>query len=412
MVDKHFQTDTQATVETKDSSKLSCCCHQEAPLYLTKSTHGDGWGVFSRYPLREGQFVELAPLLLRFHEDDPSTEKVLKDTVLNNYHYEYGPSHFVLSFGHMLYFNHSSACPNIKYCQLGSQPDVDSLDDAVGLGYYALCNIDAHVELLCDYGGSEWFRDRGLDLVEDTNDETSGALVDSNSPQVISSRIDNDTVLCSKLYGGYTEKCIHRVVDCHTVDFECSPYNLKSLYSMGNFFMAEDPTGFGNVVCRQDVNEGETLEVAPVLLLPKTSVEGSILETIVINWEDLECSKEIAGLDVTSVMTCQEDKDDRSIAKVSLSSKHVKLEETVMLALAGNLSLMAREPTNYNARFVVEQDPFNSYGFVLRLFATKSIRQGERITVKLPSLSRASRERFAEELALTGQPITSYLLAE
>ncbi|MCU0316158.1 MAG: hypothetical protein MUC92_06160, partial [Fimbriimonadaceae bacterium] len=59
---------TSATDNRRDFKGGSSC--RDASLYLAKSTNGDGWGVFSRYPLYQGQFIEVAPLFLRFPEDD------------------------------------------------------------------------------------------------------------------------------------------------------------------------------------------------------------------------------------------------------------------------------------------------------------------------------------------------------
>jgi hypothetical protein len=399
---------TSATDNRRDFKGGSSC--RDASLYLAKSTNGDGWGVFSRYPVYQGQFIEVAPLFLRFPEDDPTTEKVLKDTMLNNYHYEYLPSYFVLSFGYMLYFNHSSSSPNIKYCQLGSEPDVDNLDNSVCLAYYAVCDIDAHVELLCDYGGSEWFIDRGIALVESEND------VSANSDP--SPTCSKPRHLFSKLYGGYNEKCTRKVIDCcPDNELDDSICDFDSLLSTPHFLEAQAAsrpvsTGFGNVICRQDVKKGETLEVSPVLVLPKRSVEGSILEALTINWEDLECSQEVVSQEFTKIMIHQESDNDASITKVSSSTKEAKLNVTVILPLAGNLSFIARNLTDFNARMSVELDPFNKSGFLLRLEATKPLWQGDKITAALPPLSGALTTRVIEELALTGQPILCDLISE
>jgi SET domain len=411
-------------VEKSDASAVTSNEPRRKPLlYLGRSSNGEGWGVFSSQNISRGEIIELAPLLLRFPEEEP---EVLKGTILNNYHYEYWAwngvtteSQFVLSFGYMLYFNHSSQ-PNIKYQQFGKEPDIDNPGNAVGLGYYALCDVPAHVELLCDYGGPGWFQDRGVTLVDVPKDQplTTRSLkkhhLDSTNESVRMDRSDTDLILSSNVYSGYNSRTVQKVAECHS-DAECDPfpYNLDSMKSC--LFSIEDQSlqsGFGSVICREDVEEGATLEVVPVLVLFKSAVMGTLLETIVMDWKDLEYSHSVVPGNVVKVTISEDAENDQNTPPVRCSTKIAGMDETVLLALAGNLSLLWRSMTEFNSRLVVDQDEYNDSGFLLRLVATSQIRTGEIVVVKMPSFSPASIERMVEELALTGQPVVPDLISE
>ena len=405
---------------------------RQSNLYLAPSSQGDGWGVYSYKDLTMGDIVEFAPMLLRFPEDQPA---ILKDTILNNYHYEHWAwngvayvSQFVLSFGYMLYFNHSSK-PNISYQQFGREPDLDEPDNSVGLGYYAVCDIPAHTELFCDYGGSEWFKDRGLELVdadEPTVDHhildhrvtvihgTSPLLVKPSLKTTELTRPNPDKILYSKLYGGYNKKAFERVRNSHDEEFDLPPYNLDSW--MPNLFSLDEVnekgintsecTGFGNVVCIENIDIGDTLEVVPVLVLSKSIVKGTIAEPLVLEWKDLESLPDRdLGDDVRSVLFPEIVKENL-VSKVKFSKRDLARDETVIFGLAGSLSLIDRSMDEYNACCFVERDPCNDGGFLVRVTATKSIVSGEKVVVKLPAFSQKNLEKIIEELALSGQPVT------
>lgn len=391
---------------------------KRAPLYLAPSSNGDGWGVFSSQPISKGDIVELAPLLLRFSEEN---SEVLRSTILNNYYYQYwawngvhSESQFVVSFGYMLYFNHSSR-PNIKYQQFGREPDIDNPGHAVALGYYALCDIPAHVELLCDYGGPEWFQERGMMLIDEESDPLSFCTnVNRMSPGEYKRIPEADHILTSKLYSGYDDKAIEKVTESH-VDGECEvlPYNMDSMHSNAPSRISQlECSGFGSVRCTQDVKEGETLEVVPALVLPKSNIEGSLLETIATHWEDLEVSHNRLSSDNSiKVVLSDEVNDLERIAWVRPRSKMASLQDTVFLALAGNLSLLWRSLSDHNSYLVVESDKCNESGFLLRLVASRPIRLGERVVVKLPAFSSISMEMIVEELALTGQTVVPEMIS-
>ncbi|KAG7367197.1 nuclear protein SET [Nitzschia inconspicua] len=403
--------------EINDPKETFTEAPRRARLYLAPSSHGYGWGVFSLKHISKGDIVELAPLLLRFPEEN---SEVLKATILNNYHYEYwawngvsSECQFALSFGYMLYFNHS-AQPNIKYQQFGKEPDVDNPSRAVGLGYYALCDISPHVELLCDYGGPEWFQDRGMTLVaEQTNLQSCGGTRTSWDQAAILKRDSSDVILSSKLCSGYNDNTISKLVESH-VDggFEIPPYNLESLRS--RLFSSEtqpSSLGFGSVICTENTEEGETLEAVPILVLLKSAVKGSLLETITVEWKDLDFTKDLCPNDIVKVVVSEEVDEDRSTARVRSVTKDVDIHETVLLALAGNLSLLRRSLVGYNSRLVVEHDKYNAYGFLMRLEAIGRIRSGEQVVVKLPEMSSSSIDRVVEELALTGQLVIADLIS-
>jgi hypothetical protein len=159
---------------------------------------------------------------------------------------------------------------------------------------------------------------------------------------------------------------------------------------------------YGNVMAKERVDAGETLEYSPALVISKEYVQTSTaLDAIVIQWN---CLEPPVGIKTVSVQY-QPD----SMCFEAHPKRQMPIEETVLLPLAGSIALLSRNLTNFNARIDVEPDEYNKDSFCLRVVATEPIEVGQVVTVKLPP---PPTESLVEELALTGQPIAPSLLSE
>jgi hypothetical protein len=221
------------------------------------------------------------------------------------------------------------------------------------------------------------------------------------------------------LYGGYNKNAYERVRNSHGEEFDLPLYNLDSwlphLFSLDEISeknINSEYTGFGNVICREHVDIGGTLEVVPVLVLSKQIVKGTIVEPLVIEWKDVEPLPDSdLGDDVRSVLFPEIVKENH-VSRVKFSKRDLARDETVVFGLAGSLSLINRSMDEYNACCFVERDPCNDGGFLVRVVATKSIASGEQVVVKLPAFSEKNLEKIIEELALSGQPVTMDVSSE
>ena len=459
-------------------------------FYLQQSSNGYGWGVFAGKDFNRGEIVLMAPMFLRFipsssspnnnsqnhgdYDDDDYDDDdcpVLQATVLNHYHYEYwawvdGVTHerqYQLSFGYMLYFNHSSFRSNIRYCHFGKEPDLDNPSNSVGLGYYALRDIWKGEELLTDYGGPEWFSGRGIELVEkasttrvshDVSNDTSkpNNFNKAYDKKMLPSTIEHSSssasrILISKLYSECDFATRRRICNCHHDALDDPPYDLRSYCLFDddddhcknidadddNFHNHDDNEGvdqhaschtgnnpeettnigYGNIICRQGIcHAGETLEIAPALVLPRRRVIGTILEPLTIDWEWIVSA---AIPTKVKVMICSSAeasvRTDGSKSKVAGTKSdlvEMSVRDTVLLSLAGCISMVARDPdaTKYNAELEVEDDPYNSNGYLIRLVSTRSIAAGESVVVNLPK-DPEHISKIVEEIVLTGQKLIS-----
>lgn len=376
-----------SSVESPSSSfqedRSSLSPWQKTSLCLAPSNNGAGWGVYACRSFSKGDIVEVAPLFLRFEDHS----KVMKETIFQNYHYEYwswtGVTHEfsnVISFGYNLYYNHAPA-PNIHFCKFGYEPDMEQSDRAAAVGYYAIRDIEVGEELVCDYGGSEWFQSRGITLIEKPLSEQPPNLFESLKKYR------------SKLHSGIGMTNFQKVMGCHQEPTELTPYRMESIMP----FMSPMAASYYNVVAKERADVGETLEFAPALVLSKEYSQNTLLVPFAIAWHDLEP----IGIDNIRI---QVDDEHEASTQVLLP-----VEETCLFPLAGSMGLLTRCLKSSNARMHVEPDACNENSFCLRVVATKAIETGELVTVHLP---RPPMSTLIKELALTGQPLASSILSD
>jgi hypothetical protein len=157
---------------------------------------------------------------------------------------------------------------------------------------------------------------------------------------------------------------------------------------------------YENVVAKERVDVGETLEFSPALALSKAYIQNTLLEPFVVSWNDLDP----IGIENVSI---HHEIDDEHFAPPT--QQLLPVEETALFPLAGSIGLLARSLTNFNTRMFVEPDEYNEDSFCLRIVATKAIEIGEVVKVHLP---RPSTTSLVDELALTGQPLSLNIMSD
>jgi hypothetical protein len=271
-----------------------------------------------------------------------------------------------------------------------------------------------------------------------------------------SSSASMSRMLVSKLYYECDKTIRRRIFDCHDDVHDEPPYDLHS-YSypkdvdgdgdgQKDDFDADQTAltsiniatttsiGYGNVVCLQDITgAGEILEEIPVLVLPRREVSGTLLEPIMIDWEWITSSTSPTTCDspqtsTVNVMICSamthdndsknrrngDDKDSQLSNSAVTRSDLVEMKqcETVLIPLAGCVSMIARNQSTYNSAVEVEYDPYNASGYLIRVVSTRSISVGETIVVNLPQQHPDKLSWIVEELVLTGQKIVPTMIIE
>jgi hypothetical protein len=366
---------------------------QQTSLYLAPSP-GTGWGVYAGRSFSKGEIVEMAPMLLRF----PVQSRLLKQTVLDNYHYEYwtwdGNSHVEctnLSFGFSLLYNHAPN-HNIKYYKFGAEPDVQDPGRSVAMGYYAMRDIQKGEELVCSYGDETWFRQRGMEMID-----LSDANNNEENQDKIAQRLQGgwlDAYEC-KLHSGYGLRRVRTICQHKNIfdDFEhAKAYDLESYLPQLPSFDA----GYQRVTVKQRAVPGDIMQIAPVLVLSKYLVKDSLLEPLSLYWNELN----MVPLGLTHLPVLDINELGYRIHKPT------PVEDTVLGLLAGSVGLIARSTTDYNCRLEVDKDFYTSDSFIVRVVATQTIEVGEIVKVNLKeTASQEIKNALIEELVLTGQPI-------
>ena len=394
--------------------------------YLAPSRQGYGWGVFALRSFQQGDIVDVAPMFLLLDLED-NRAKIVKETVLNNYHYEYWAwdgiqgvtnRYSMISFGMTLYYNHQSSPddinskagppsprrrgPNIEQRKIGREPDMECFDRGVAIIYYALRDIEEGEELLVDYGGSNWFKGRGMEeIISDNPNETT-----TSQHQELENQHDFMRKLSGKVLYGYHQDAYHRVLKYLNEEFqEVQPFQLETILP----FLPTQKVCFGQVRAQSLFQPGDTIEYVPVLLLPRNLVRSTLLEPLAIDWEDMdELSRTFQnnhGRPDRVMVQYQPDLEDTATisTKIDLSTN-----ESVFLALAGSISMMARackadKMAQYNAKLQIEDDMYNPDGYCIRVVACQPISPGERIILGV-SKAEVVTEDITQELCIRGQP--------
>jgi uncharacterized protein YceK len=378
---------------------------KENYLYMAPSNHGKGWGVYAAKSFRKGDVVELAPMWVGFEAVEP----LMFQTILNNYHAERwewdGTTHHsktVLIFGPNHIFNHGHDHEqNIKLLQMGD-------DDAVAFGHYALRDIAMGEELLANYG-SQWFAARGLHQIRVGQEEVNDPVMDKSSSSSSSSLPTNITdewkeLYTSKIYAGHGKENCHSLVYSRDSDYNMIPYIRQRMTSM--------ESGYLNARAKVPItNAGTLLEILPALLMPKHMVLDTLLEPIVLFWNDLEPSSFVnPDLFPKTVPVLSQIHAPSGIFHDTVQLDRV--EETVLLPLGGSLAVLERttsdDPADYNCRLEgITPDPWNENAFTIRIVATKPIEVGERLVLKLAgnSASPQSLIDLWDFLVETRQPL-------
>ena len=410
--------------------------------YLAPSRNGYGWGVFSCKAFQKGDIVDVAPMFLRVDLEELRL-RVLKETVLNNYHYEYWGwdgirgkecQYSMISFGMTLYYNHQSppppshewknknhrldddnptpstkhpAGPNIEQRKVGKEPDMDFPDRAAAIIYFALRDIEPGEELLVDYGGSDWFRGRGMHEIttnDDDGDELAkeGATNAENEHQETQHKLMQE--LSGKIYGGYHQEAFRRIMGSLDEDFLIDnplPFRLDTIVDR----LPTDKACFGRVTARARIQQGETIEYVPVLLLRKDWVETSrLLHPLAFSWQDVADHNFSEGGRPSHVQVQYQPDTEHIVPSTKVK---IRIEDTVFIALVGTTSLMARAPQHeaiHNAVLQVEPDPYNEDGFCFRVVACLDIEPKQRIVLGVNRWNPTWMEAIVQELCLTGQP--------
>lgn len=409
-----------------------------ARSYLAPSRNGYGWGVYASQAFQKGDIVDIAPMFLRIDLEEHRAP-VLKETILNNYHYEYFGwdgirgkvcQYSMISFGMTLYYNHQSPppkktsssknrreddsiteCvggPNIEQRKVGMEPDMDFPDRSVAIVYFALRDIEAGEELLVDYGGSDWFKGRGMREIVTTTTTSPNDNPDQNlADQIKESQSKQHKLmqeLSGKVYGGYHQQVFRSVMDCLDEEARaCNPFRLETIVDQ----LPSDKSCFGSVSASKHIEKGETIEYVPALLLRKDLTESTLLEPLAFSWQDMdETSPAFAtGRPIQVNVQYQPDLDKA----VTSTKVQIPTEQSVLFALAGTISLMARASRQdgaFNAVLHVETDPYNEDGFCVRAIACHAIVPGDRIVLGVSGWNPSLTETIVEELCLTGQPFS------
>ena len=363
--------------------------------------------------------MEVAPMFLRVALEDDRA-KVLKETVLNNYHYEYWYWDGVLgkeclydmiSFGMTMYFNHENpgpsdeTGPNIEQRKVGREPDLEFSERSVAIVYFALRDIEPYEELVVDYG-SGWFAERGMTAIGRIS--TLHVSMENESKELKQLH----TIMkasSAKLVFGYNCETFRRVIASQKVEDDHEEPRLYQLETAFSMLQATNAC-FGCVTASQKFVTGETLEFVPSLLLPRSLIESTILESLTFSWDDMDdASPALIKLKQSPSVFVQHQPDvETTTPEPRMLPTHI--DDSVLLVLAGGISMMARcervkGRASFNTTLLVEEDPCNGHGYCIRATATRQIACGERIVVGVNS--RIPPDEVYTELCLTGQPFRS-----
>ena len=112
-------------------------------LYI-KNVAEKGRGVFAAKPIRKGDIVEAAPVIVIPDED----VDLIDQTAMADYYFKWGESHFALVLGYGSLYNFSEL-PNLSF-------EVDLINEV--MIYRAIKSIKKDQELTVHYQCDLWFK--------------------------------------------------------------------------------------------------------------------------------------------------------------------------------------------------------------------------------------------------------------
>jgi uncharacterized protein len=396
-------SETEATVLTRmeeDHEYPMLESWQENYFYMAPSTNGKGWGVFAAKAFQKGDVVEVSPMWVSFENHD----LVVEGTILNNYISDLwesdGTTSTALLFGYSHMFNHGHKNKqNIRLTQFG-----DGMDMAFGIS--AKRDIAPGEELLSNYG-SDWFTTRGLHLVVDKeehplDDEEAHS---SNTATKLTPRIEDAEwreMYTSKIFAGHGGHNYQALTNSEDTAYDMEAYIRNRV--------GPQEAGYRNARAKVPIREaGTLLEILPALLVDKEMVVGTLLEPIVLFWNDLESSSVLDHGPEMVHFFHPSSETEWAREEYVLD----RFEETVLLTIGGNLALLERtvsdDPDDYNCRLDgIVPDSSNKNAFTIRIVATKPIEVGERLVLKMAGMSASleARHELWNLLVETGQPLT------
>jgi hypothetical protein len=372
-------------------------------IYLAPSKIG-GWGVFAARDFEQYEVIEIAPRYLPL-KNDWLINNVLKDYIYG--HTDEDPSFACVLFGMTMFFNHGPGIKhNVLYTGFGQVPDKSVPWASMVTAFTARRKIRRGEELLSSYGEKDWFKERGLAMVQ--TDDEAGMLL---SLEDIEQR---EHKYCSKAISGVGHPTwVQRVLPT------CDLYNLEEavIQLHGMLPLQDHPTA----IAKEAVQAHQIIEIAPALVVPSKEMELSPLAPMTIFWLDLDDEQR---------ETIKRLREHGVFCLKGVSSESGNMEPDVLeyfkdaaiLPAAGNIGLVRKvghdEKADSNCRIeiVAAADPMEKVnvacsGVVLKLIATKDIEPGEELRLNLPDKSSwQSKINLAQHLALTGQAIAKHLV--
>lgn len=393
---------TIASAEQKSEDSLQPW--QECETFLAPSPwQGGGWGVFAARPFQRGDIVEIAPLFIPIDMQDPS----IVNSVLRDYIYAYPrlkedgdlDKMAAVVYGSTMFCNHHPTNPNAAWINFGQESYPEFRDAAQTVGLMALRDIRAGEELFTSYGdqddgGRQWFRDRGLTLMDIPS-------VMQLTPQELE---QGAAQFCTKVHAGIGQTTWkERVAPTQPAHVPFSALDIARL--------APIDVGVGGAIAKVDIRQGDNLEAVPVLVIAKKKVEGTALAPLVLYYNDLLPSHQswIRELQESGHLQLQHQGDDTGWKRIDEFTG--EWDQVALLPVAGRVALLSRSQKNFNCRLQLFPSGYSSVeegnaGIALQIIATNNIRAGEELRLELPSSSATKEEKglLEQELKRTGQP--------
>jgi hypothetical protein len=374
---------------------------QDCDIFLAPSS-SMGWGVFAARDFKTGEIVEVAPLFLPMDQNDP----VIHESILDDYIYGYGRFTYgveemqvmdAVVVGMTMFYNHHTE-KNVGFTVMSIEPDQDHPDASNALGFLAKRDIQAGEELFSSYGdddgGEIWFSARRIDMKVPEVSETR--ISQDNLPQKMEA-------YCSNIYAGVGRETWEEKVVAFAYQHERGAF---PHYDISRF--APRDAGLGNAIARRAVSKSERIEIAPGIVMSRSSVNGTLLAPLVFGWEALtqENRQALSKLRENGRLTLQFQSQDTEWQRID---RFESFEDIAILPVAGNIGMLQRVGSDggSNCRLVIRSDDAEgTVGVTLEVIATEDIEVGDVLKLDLrvpPTGSRKVVGAFRKEMSLTGQ---------